>query len=177
MAFTNISIDPASLPQSGSVPLRPIHPAYLKVLRIVWFILFTLLLVVISLLFYFNQDWLQLVVLVPVISAYLLLLAFTVVVGTGSFKRKAYAIREKDIMYQTGWIFRKLHIVPYSRLQHCVLKTGPIERRFGLASIGLFTAASEVRDIRLHGLPQAEAEQLREWILQQIQPMQASEEI
>ena len=172
MSFSNLPISTEGLPEIQSVPMKPIHPDYLKTLRISWLIIFGIVLAVMITLYILINE-LQTGIAVAVASAvYVLAAVLTVVAGTRSFQRKKYAIRERDILYSTGWLFQNLHMVPFNRLQHCVVNIGPIERRFGLASISLYTAASEGKDITLHGLKQEEAEKLKDLIMQQIQPMQ-----
>jgi membrane protein YdbS with pleckstrin-like domain len=85
-----------------------------------------------------------------------------------SFKRKAYAIREKDVLYRTGFIIRTLHVCPFNRIQHCSVHAGPIERQYGLASISLFTSGSEGSDLRIPGLTEGTAANIREFIMQKI---------
>lgn len=177
MSFSNLPITEESLPQVQSVPFKSIHPDYLKVLRITWMIAFGVILAGLAALFVFVTK-LQTVLLISIgVGVYLIITVITVVSGTRSFKRKKYAVRERDILYSTGWLFRNTHMVPFNRMQHCVVNSGPIERKFGLASVSLYTAASEGRDITIHGLPQEEAEQLKDLIMQQIQPLQPHENI
>lgn len=177
MSFSNLPIDTEGLPQVQTVPFKPIHPDYLKVLRINWLILFFILLAAIVTVFILSKKLHNPLVIAITAGVYLLLLIATVIIGTGSFRRKQYAVREKDILYKTGWIFQDLHMVPFNRLQHCVVNMGPIERRFGLATLSLYTAASEGKDITIHGLLQTEAEQLKELVIQQIQALHTDENI
>jgi membrane protein YdbS with pleckstrin-like domain len=105
------------------------------------------------------------------IGVILLTAIATFIIGTGSFKRKGYAVREKDILFRTGWIIQKLHIVPFNRVQHCVVQSGPIGRKFGLASLSIYTAAANISDISIRGLKTEDAETLKGYILEQIQPL------
>ncbi len=177
MSFSNLPIPEEGLPEVQSVPLKPIHPDYLKTLRISWLITFSIILAGIITLYLLVDELHTFLAIAIGTTAYMLVTGFTVIAGTRSFRRKKYAVRERDILYSTGWIFQNLHMVPFNRLQHCVVNMGPIERRFGLASVSLYTAASEGRDITLPGLKQEEAEQLKELIMQQIQPLQKHENI
>lgn len=177
MSFSNLPITLEGLPEVQSIPFKPIHRNYLKVLRISWFIFFFLLFAGCAALIFFVDELQKALVISIASGAYLVILLATVIIGTASFKRKEYAVREKDILYRTGWIFQNLHMVPFNRMQHCVVHMGPIERKFGLASISLFTAASEGKDITIHGLTQIEAEQLKELIMQQIQSLTNEEGI
>lgn len=177
MSFSNLPIADESLPQVQTVPFKPIHADYLKVLRITWLITFGVILAGLVILFVFVTK-LQTVLLISLgVGLYLIVIAITVISGTRSFLRKRYAVRERDILYSTGWLFQHTHMVPFNRMQHCVVNSGPIERKFGLASVSLYTAASEGKDITIHGLPQEEAERLKDLIMQQIQPLQSHENI
>jgi uncharacterized protein len=171
MQFQNLQVAWEELPRAESTPLKPIEKDYLKVLYISWTITFLLILAAVVTLVLLIDDinhWIWL----PVSVAIILVAAITTfVIGTGSFRRKAYAVRERDILFQTGWIFRKLHIIPFNRVQHCVVQSGPIGRRYGLSSLGIYTAASNVNDIAIRGLKHEDAETLKAYILQQIQPL------
>jgi len=177
MSFSNLPITDESLPQVQTVSFKPIHADYLKVLRITWLITFGIILVGLVALFVFVSKLQTLLLITIGVSAYLLVTIITIVSETRSFHRKKYAVRERDILYSTGWLFQHTHMVPFNRMQHCVVNSGPIERKFGLASVSLYTAASEGKDITIHGLQQEEAEQLKDLIMQQIQPLQPNENI
>lgn len=52
-----------------------------------------------------------------------------------------YEIRADEADLQHGWFTRTRQLIPMSRIQHVDTNRGPLERRFGLASVVLFTAA------------------------------------
>lgn len=81
----------------------------------------------------------------------------------------AYAFREQDVLARKGWLFQQTHVVPLAKIQHLVIKTGPIEKRYGLATLKLHTAAGSFTDISVVGLTADQAAQLKEWITQQNQ--------
>ncbi len=72
-----------------------------------------------------------------------------------------YAEREDDLLVTHGVLFRKLTVVPYGRMQFVDVGSGPLERRFGLATVQLHTA-SPASDARIPGLPPDEAARLRD---------------
>lgn len=171
MQFQNLQVQWDELPKATDVILKPIEKTYLKVLYISWSILYAILLAVVIAFVLLVEDVDQQLWLPLGIGIVVLLAAATFIIGTGSFKRKAYAVREKDVLFQTGWIIRKLHIVPFNRVQHCVVQSGPIGRRFGLAAVNIYTAASNNQDISIRGLKTEDAETLKSFILEQIQPL------
>ncbi|MFD9333590.1 PH domain-containing protein [Streptomyces sp. NPDC060028] len=72
-----------------------------------------------------------------------------------------YAERADDLLISRGVLWREETVVPYGRMQLVEVTSGPLERRFGLASVQLHTAAAAT-DARIPGLVPAEAERLRD---------------
>ena len=52
-----------------------------------------------------------------------------------------YEIRADEADLQYGWFTRTRQLVPMARIQHVDTRRGPLDRRFGLASVVLYTAA------------------------------------
>jgi uncharacterized protein len=171
MQFQNLQVDWLQLPQAAAAEMKPIEKPYLKVLYITWGIFYLVALIALILALIFTEPTPTVFWKTIIISCFCVVTVTTFIIITQSFKRKAYAVREKDIIYRTGWIFQKLHIIPFNRVQHCVVLSGPIERKFGLAGISIFTAATHVHDISIKGLLPDDAEALKGYIMQQIQPL------
>ncbi|MHC6175061.1 PH domain-containing protein [Glutamicibacter sp. X7] len=72
-----------------------------------------------------------------------------------------YLERDEDLLVRYGLLVRNQRAVPYGRMQYVELKSGPLERRFGLCQLVLNTAASAATATIL-GVPAAEGEALRE---------------
>jgi uncharacterized protein len=79
----------------------------------------------------------------------------------GRYRSWGYAEREDDLLIRRGFLFRKLSVVPYGRMQFVDVTAGPVERIFGLATVKLHTAAAAT-DAKVPGLAAAEAERLRD---------------
>jgi membrane protein YdbS with pleckstrin-like domain len=79
---------------------------------------------------------------------------------------KSYALREYDLSFQSGWIFRKKVTQPITRIQHIELKRGPIDRKIGLASLQVFSAGGALHTFEIPGLDLSKAQKLRQYILQ-----------
>jgi membrane protein YdbS with pleckstrin-like domain len=67
----------------------------------------------------------------------------------------------EELVVRRGRMFRTLVSVPYGRLQFVDVQSGPLERRFGMATVELHTASPQSGG-QIPGLPTAEAEALRE---------------
>jgi membrane protein YdbS with pleckstrin-like domain len=78
-----------------------------------------------------------------------------------NYRSWGYAEREDDLLVVRGWLFRRLVVVPYGRMQFVDVTAGPLERRFGLATLQLHTAAAAT-DATIPGLPPDEAARLRD---------------
>jgi membrane protein YdbS with pleckstrin-like domain len=80
--------------------------------------------------------------------------------------KKTYALRELDLNYSSGLLFRKTVSQPITRIQHIELKRGPIERKVGLATLQVFSAGGATYTFEIPGLPVDVAQKLRHFILQ-----------
>lgn len=72
-----------------------------------------------------------------------------------------YTERDDDLLVRRGIAFRQLLVVPYGRMQFVEVKDGPLQRRLGIATVQLHTAAATT-DAQIPGLPTAEAARLRD---------------
>lgn len=102
-------------------------------------------------------------------AAWLLVLALGVsgvLWPLASVPRKGYAIRDKDVLYRSGVVWRSVTAVPFNRVQHVETTSTPLDRRFGQATLQLFTAGSSGGDLRIDGMPADVAEALRLFILE-----------
>lgn len=168
MEFLNDQVHLDNLPLAADAALQPINRLYGKVLRWAWTITMGILLIILCVLFYFipalhQPLWLMLG------GAFWLLLGLTwFTLQEMSFRNKAYAVRDHDIIYRTGWIIQHTHTCPFNRVQHSTVSAGPFERKYGLATLGLYTAASDNADLQIPGLEEAAAWALKEWITKKI---------
>ncbi len=70
-------------------------------------------------------------------------------------------VGEAEVDLLSGWWTRTRTVVPMARIQHVDTRRGPLERRFGLATVVLWTAAGANA---IPALPEADAAALRERI-------------
>ena len=69
------------------------------------------------------------------------------------------------VLIRRGVWWRAEIFVPRARIQHTEVNQGPLDRRWGMASVSLHTAGTRLEHIVLPGLPRAIAEQLRDTLL------------
>jgi membrane protein YdbS with pleckstrin-like domain len=72
-----------------------------------------------------------------------------------------YAERADDLLVTRGILNRQLVVVPYGRMQYVDVTAGPLDRKFGLSTVQLHTAAAAT-DARIPGLVPTEAARLRD---------------
>ena len=94
--------------------------------------------------------------------------AWSVVWPLVAVPRRGYAVREKDLLYKTGILWRSVRAFPFNRVQHTKLDTTLLDRRFDLASLSVFPAGVG-RGNRIRGLGRATAERLRVYISERIE--------
>ncbi len=73
----------------------------------------------------------------------------------------AYALREDDLVFRKGLMFQRFVAVPYGRMQLVDINRGPLDRAVGLSELKFVTAAA-TSSVTIPGLPEAEAEELRD---------------
>jgi len=57
------------------------------------------------------------------------------------WERWRYAVTDAEVDLEHGWLTRVRSVVPMARIQHVDTTRGPVERRLGLATVVLYTAA------------------------------------
>ena len=164
--FHNNQIDIASLPRATEVEWVGLNRKYLPVsLLSSW--LFGLFLpslfLVINSMADIIEDWR---IVVGVIVGWLVLFIFITLMSILGFRHKSYAIREHDILYKSGLIFRKTVALPFNRVQHSEISQGPIERYFGLSQLEIFTAGGSQSDLTIPGLLGDDAQRIKTLVME-----------
>jgi membrane protein YdbS with pleckstrin-like domain len=72
---------------------------------------------------------------------------------------------EDGLEYEHGRLWRHQISVPRSRIQHTDVTQGPYERRFGLATLVVYTAGTENASIAIEGLSHETALAVRDALL------------
>ncbi|MBW7674605.1 PH domain-containing protein [Chryseobacterium chendengshani] len=156
--FKNPQIFDLEIPDFSELELEAVSPKYLKI------ILFNLAIFSIALVgalaaafyfFYLNLTLLQISAIIIMLFLLIVTLFLNALIG---FKFRKYAIRERDLVYQQGWLKRTLIIVPFNRIQHIKVEQGWFSKILHLKSVSVYTAGINGGDISINGLPQDVAE-------------------
>lgn len=84
-----------------------------------------------------------------------------------SYRYLRYGIDDTGIAIESGVIWRSRIALPRVRIQHSDVSQGPLERRYGIGTLKLYTAGSRHTRIELPGLNHDEAIALRDALLAQ----------
>lgn len=140
--------------------LTPLHPNYVKVVRIAIagmaapFVVAALVLETAGLLP--RGSFLLPVLLVAVVAI--------VRAPLRRYHARGYQMGSDRLRVVRGLIFRSDTVVPFGRVQHIDVHQGPIERAYGLATLVLHTAGNHNASVALPGLAHADALAMREEI-------------
>jgi len=92
--------------------------------------------------------------------------AFVLVWPAVRYRHTFYRVSNRGIRIRRGVLWRSVHEVPRSRIQHTDVSQGPIERLFDLATLVIYTAGTEHASISLSGLPHESAMRIRDHLLE-----------
>ncbi|WP_204345057.1 PH domain-containing protein [Psychroserpens algicola] len=164
MNFTNTQIHNEMMPSIDDVILKPISKAYIKVIIVNSVIVYGIILSVLTAIKVFlkkeviQDNFWYLFVIVLVICA------FNFVTALLAFKKRQYAIREKDVIYAKGFIVHSVTTVPVSRIQHIETSRSWLDRKLNLATLNIYTAGESGTDLSIKGLPNKEAKQVNDFL-------------
>ena len=79
-----------------------------------------------------------------------------------------YALRERDIAFRRGFLFEKITVIPFNRIQHISTSAGVLDRVFKIANLNIFTAGGSGSDIDIPGLTPELAARLKDKVANHI---------
>ena len=82
-----------------------------------------------------------------------------------SYRYVSYRVDADGLEIRGGVYFRSVTTVPKSRVQHTDVSQGPLQRRYGLATLIVHTAGTEHAQVALPGLPHDVALRIRDHLL------------
>ena len=165
--FTNDVVDCHQI-TTEDLPLTSLSPKYRQI-NLIWAVCFGLILaamlaLISSSLFFPLPEKLQ-----PFVNlaygAIIVITLWSFIYHYFADPLKQYALREHDLNYQSGLIFRSMLSQPILRIQHIEIKRGPIERKAGLATLQVFSAGGVSHTFNIPGLEHDKAISLRQFIL------------
>ena len=167
--FSNEVIDIEQLPKYEEVIFTKLHPKYLFVVAIKVIIFITFLIAAPFIYLYFEPNGFSKRVSLLLGIAGPISVLCVILLSLLGFRKKGFAFREHDVLYQYGILATNTVIIPYNRVQHVALHEGFIPGFFGLAKIEIFTAGGSSSDIQIPGMAKKQAENIKQLLMVNIQ--------
>lgn len=164
--FTNETIDLNQLPKYEEVILESPNKQYWNVIVINIALFFLICGVALLLLTLFNDDIKPYPLQIAV--GFSIIVSLTFLLYSVSFKKRGYALREKDVIYKSGIIAETTTVVPLNRIQHVALDEGLFSRIFGLATLEIHTAGGSTGHMKIAGIPVEKAKIIKEALVKRI---------
>jgi len=82
-----------------------------------------------------------------------------------SYRHTFYRVDPQGIEIRRGVLWRRAIIVPKSRVQHTDVSQGPLQRRYALGTLVVYTAGTDHAKVELPGLSYARAMRIRDHLL------------
>jgi len=161
--FTNEPIDLDQLPTYETVALVKPHPNYWKVIVINISIFLFVIGACLTTLIIFEPE--VRANKYPIIAGYLLLALLLFIIYRASFKKRGFALRDKDVIYKSGIIAETTTVVPLNRIQHVALDEGIFSRIFKLGKLQIYTAGGQSGHLMIAGIEIEKAKRMKELLL------------
>ena len=105
-----------------------------------------------------SWAWIALIVIVVVTL-------ISLFVANRRTRSIGYRLRDDDLLFRRGIMYQRFVSVPYGRMQLIDITRGPVGRMLGLADLKFVTAAAST-NVVVPGLPEAEAAELRDRLVE-----------
>ena len=164
MNFENPIIDFKDLPQTELIEFEPLPKRYINYRRLT----FSILLLVLSAMWIGPLIAGELIGVAISGGVWLAIALLIFLFEKKRYSQKGLALREHDITYKEGVFFQKTVTIPFNRIQHSETSRGPIERKFKLSTLKIFTAGGSQSDLSISGLDPDRAQELKDFIAKSV---------
>ena len=168
--FVNPEVPLASLPRTADLEWHSLHPRFVaRILsqRTLALTVAALGFGVATIVVFAKQVWEGYATLVASVvwGVGVCFAAWRLIWPVFEVPRRGYALRERDIAFKSGLLWRSVTVVPFNRVQHAATGSGMLDRNFGLATLTVFTAGGSSGDLHIAGLGAERAERLRTYVV------------
>ena len=164
--FTNATIDITELPKFQDTALTKPNAKYWNVIVINLILLLAVIGIAITILIIFQEKFRENWMIWTALYTALVLILFSIY--KASFKRRGFALREKDVIYKSGIISETTTIIPLNRIQHVALNEGIFSRFFKLGTLQIYTAGGSSGEIHIAGIPIDQAKTIKEALVKRL---------
>jgi membrane protein YdbS with pleckstrin-like domain len=167
----NAELQPGDRPSIADGTLRPLDPRYVKLQQQIGWItaaVLALIAVPISIMLAIaiaKTLWAVSMIVASVFGFLIFLTWWLVAWPPVSYRYVSYRVDADGLEIRSGVYFRSVTTVPKSRVQHTDVSQGPLQRKYGLATLTAHTAGTEHAEVQLPGLPHDVALRIRDHLL------------
>lgn len=164
--FENPEIPLDELPDMEDLDWQPIEPRYIRRLLVEHVLIVLSMFLATTIPYFIAGDGFD-----PSVPLQVLVIPFAIPFLAWPFwsvPRRGYVVRDKDIVFKSGVLWRSVTAIPFNRIQHVETSHTPLDRKFDVAALQLFTAGGTGGDLKISGLASDVAEQLRVYILDKV---------
>jgi len=162
--FTNEQIEIDRLPSVDAVEMQAISKKYLNIILMNKLLVFIVLYAALFIVKVYANDVVFTEYFWYIFLSLSLFFILNLIFAILAFKKRKYALREKDVIYSKGLLIHKLTVVPISRIQHIEETKTWLARQFNLASVKIFTAGDAGTDLSINGLTNEEAKHINDFL-------------
>ena len=150
---------------------RPLDPAFIAAQRVTGWIAFAIIMTgwsaatAVAWLIDDVPPWADVLFIAAGVALAALLVWLAVSWPALAYRYWSYRLDAQGIEIRSGVVFRRVTTVPRSRVQHTDVSQGPIERRYGLGTLVIYTAGTDHARVDLPGLAHATAVEVRDTLL------------
>jgi membrane protein YdbS with pleckstrin-like domain len=172
-------LSPEAVPHVADGVERPLDPAWIDLQRvvgwIVWAVLSPLLLLALLVAAFTRALSVDVKVVLSIawIAAVALLAWLAQKWPEIEYRYFRYRLDALGIDIRHGVVWRRVISVPRSRVQHIDVAQGPLERRYGLSSLSIYTAGTEYAMVPLRGITHESAL----WVRDRLLPKEAQDAV
>lgn len=158
-------------PSIADGTLRPLDPRYVNLQQQTGWIAAAVLGVIavpisiMSAIAIATTFWAVSMIVASVFGALIFLTWWLIAWPPVSYRYVSYRVDAEGLEIRSGVYFRSVTTVPKSRVQHTDVSQGPLQRKYGLATLTVHTAGTENAEVQLPGLPHGIALLIRDHLL------------
>lgn len=170
--FTNVETPSAALPKAEGLIFEALEKRYRTLLQLIWFGILGFVATINGTIQYLNDNAFDEITeggLLPLVGALVFILIVAgFVVPHLIWWSKGFRLRTHDIHYKHGAIWRHVTSLPFSRIQHVELESGPLERFCKLTTLKFYSAGGGSADMSIPGLSFTVASKIRGVVMQHV---------
>lgn len=168
--FTNNAVDLDSLPKYEEVSFLPIHGKYWNIMVINLLILTIVIFIATAVFFVsiYRDERFGSMFYIGVLFLVFGFIGLLFWINRIAFRKKGYALRERDVLYRSGVWSTTTTIIPFNRIQHIAVTEGMFSRMYGLASLEIYTAGGNSSDLNIAGIEKEKAYAMKELLMKNL---------